>query len=78
MSDRFLTYWFKGLDQALAELDDMSTGTLMSCCGQACSDSYSKQIYLAEYRAADTLDDFIDRLDSVKRCSQFRKTPRLN
>lgn len=59
MSDRFLTFWFRGLQTSLSQLDEQSIDTLMTHCGQACSDSYPKRVYLEEYRAADTLDGFL-------------------
>jgi hypothetical protein len=63
MSDNFLTHWFHGLDQALGELDDRSLGALMTRCGRACSESFSKQVYLEQYREAADLDDFLARLN---------------
>ena len=62
MSDNFYSYWFKGLDQALNELDDRGVDVLMTNCGRACSDSYPKQVYVEQYRAARDLDDFLVRL----------------
>lgn len=63
MREHFLPYWFRGFDQSLAKLDDTAIDTLMARCGRACSDSYPKQVYIDAYRASETLDAFIARLN---------------
>ncbi|MBN1777000.1 MAG: hypothetical protein JW811_02655 [Clostridiales bacterium] len=63
MSAPFLSHWFRGFDRSLEKLDERSLDTLMTHCGQACSDSYTKQIYIEAYGASDTLDAFIERLN---------------
>lgn len=63
MSGRFLTFWFRGLQASLSELDEQSVEKLMTRCGRACSDSYPKQIYKEAYRSADSLDGFLEELN---------------
>lgn len=64
MDNPFYRHWFSGFGQALSDLDDQSIDALMSHCGRACSDSYSKQVYIEAYRAADTLDALIAGLNN--------------
>jgi hypothetical protein len=63
MSSNFYTHWWKGFGLALDELDDSALGTLMAHCGRGCSASFSKQVYLEQYRAAEDLDDFLEKLN---------------
>ncbi|HPF87804.1 MAG TPA: hypothetical protein PK537_07085 [Candidatus Limiplasma sp.] len=65
MGDTFFTHWFQGLSQALTEVDDAALDTLMTRCGQGCSDSFSKQVYIDQYRTADDLDDFLEKLNQA-------------
>jgi hypothetical protein len=65
MDYTFLSLWFSGLDRALSELDEKGLDTLMTHCGRACSDSYPMQVYLDAYRASDSLDAFIARLNGA-------------
>ena len=73
MRDPFLTFWFRGLEKALSQLDTHGIDTLMTHCGQACSDSYPKQVYMEEYRAADTLDGFLAGLTRRFDGAAFRR-----
>ncbi len=73
MSDRFLKFWFRGLEAALSQLDEKSALTVMTHCGQACSDSYPKQIYLEAYRVADSLDGFLEELSRRFEEAVFRR-----
>lgn len=63
MSDRFLAHWFQGFNQSLSALDERGVDALMTNCGRACSESFSRQIYMEQYEAAADLDDFVDRLN---------------
>lgn len=62
MSKEFFSYWFKGLDKAISKLDDKNVEIMLSECGKACSESYTKQIYIDEYAKAKNLEDFLVRL----------------
>ena len=62
MKDKFLDYWFSGFNKSIELLDDEARVNIFRECGKACSDSYTKQIYIEEYNAAKSLDDFLDRL----------------
>jgi hypothetical protein len=73
MSGDFLTFWFRGLQTALSQMDERSVDTLMAHCGRACSDSYPKQIYEEAWRAADTLDGFLDGLNQRFGETAFRR-----
>jgi len=33
-------------------------------CGKSCSDSYTKQIYIDEYKSSQSLDEFLHRLET--------------
>ena len=60
--DSFLKHWFSGFCRALDALDENSRTLLLTECGKACSDSYTKQIYLDAYTNAESLDVFFDNL----------------
>ncbi len=63
MAGSFLAHWFRGFEQALSGMDGRSLDALMTNCGRACSESYSRQVYAEQYRAAKDLDDYLDRLN---------------
>lgn len=65
MDEPFYRHWFHGFDQYLADADAVSLDALMTHCGRACSESYSKQVYLDAWRASQTLNAFIMRLNEV-------------
>ena len=62
MKDKFLDYWFDGFNKSIELLDDEARENIFRECGKACSDSYTKQIYIDEYSSSDTLNDFLERL----------------
>jgi len=62
MEDIFLSHWFKGFEEALEQMDTPSRNALLTQCGKACSNSYSRQIYIEEYRGASGIPDFLLRL----------------
>jgi len=62
LKDKFLDYWFDGFNKSIEQLDNEARENIFRECGKACSDSYTKQIYLDEYNSAKSLNDFLDRL----------------
>ena len=62
MKDKFFDYWFNGFNKSIELLDDEARENIFRECGKACSDSYTKQIYIEEYSAANSFEDFLDRL----------------
>ena len=62
MKESFFRYWFKGFEEALDNMDENDRKEIFKHCGRACSDSYTKQIYIDEYAKADCVNDFIARL----------------
>ena len=62
MKDKFLDYWFAGFNKSIEQLDDKAREKIFKECGKACSDSYTKQIYIDEYNSSASLKDFLDRL----------------
>lgn len=62
MNKVFFAYWFKGLNKALSKLNDESIDTMLTECGKAYSESYTKQIYIDEYKKAKDLNDFLTHL----------------
>ena len=49
MKESFFRYWFKGFEEALDNMDENDRKEIFKHCGRACSDSYTKQIYIDEY-----------------------------
>jgi len=64
MADNFLKHWFMGFERFVQNLDDESRENIFKECGKSCSDSYTKQIYMEEYSASQSIDDFLCRLKS--------------
>ena len=62
MKELFFKYWFKGFDEALDNINENDKNEIFKYCGRACSDSYTKQIYVDEFVKADNINDFIKRL----------------
>jgi len=62
MKDSFLSHWFGGFEAALEQMDQRSRDDLLAECGKACSGSYTRQIYVDEYRDAKDISDFLTRL----------------
>ena len=62
MKGKFLEYWFAGFNKSIELLDDEAREKIFRECGKACSDSYTKQIYIDEYNSSDSLGDFLERL----------------
>jgi hypothetical protein len=60
--DNFLTYWFAGFQKALSRIDDKSKKKILKECGQACSDSYTRQVFLDAKSNAASESEFIDNL----------------
>lgn len=65
MSDNFYKHWFRGLDTALAEMDERGADLVMAHCGRACSESFSRRVYLEQFANARDLDDFLDKLNTA-------------
>jgi len=62
MADTFLKYWFKGFGRFIENLDDDNRASIFKECGQSCSESYTKQIYIEEYNASTDFNDYLDKL----------------
>jgi len=62
MADNFLKYWFKGFERYINNLDDNSRKSVFKECGESCSESHSKKIYIDEYNASLNFEDFLERL----------------
>ena len=62
MKDEFLKYWFEGFERSIQEIDDEARNNIFKECGKSCSASYTKQIYIDEYNASQTFDEFLARL----------------
>lgn len=53
--DNFLKYWFGGFKASLNHIDETSRNEIFKECGKACSDSYTRQVYIDAKK--DTHDD---------------------
>ena len=62
MTDRFLKYWFEGFESSIKNLDDENRKNIFKECGKSCSNSYTKQIYIDEYKSSQSIDEFLSRL----------------
>jgi len=78
MKDPFLSHWFSGFEAALEQMDQKNQRILLAQCGKACSNSYTRQIYIEEYRAASDILDFLARLKERFPESDYRVTDEGN
>lgn len=62
MDNHFYSYWFSGLTCALTEMDTVSRSAVLTHCGRACSNSYTKAIYVEEFALSKTINEFLIRL----------------
>ena len=62
LSDAFLKYWFKGFENAINHMNINDSEAILKQCGRACSDSYTKQVYIEEYAHSKSIEDFLNRL----------------
>ncbi len=44
--DNFLKHWFGGFEEAIIAMDEESRNSILAKCGRACSDSYTRQVFL--------------------------------
>ena len=64
MADNFMKHWFDGFKRSLQSLDDVNRQSVLKECGKSCSDSYTKQIYMDEYKASQSINDFLCKLET--------------
>jgi len=58
----FLHHWFKGFEKAVDRMPEPDRNAIWKECGRACSDSYTKQIYIDVYARSESLRDFCGHL----------------
>ena len=65
MSDAFLRHWFKGLERSLCRMTEEDRNAVWRECGKACSDSYTKQVYVDAYARSENIRGFLARLQDA-------------
>lgn len=71
----FLQYWFGGLVQGLAELDEPARQNLLHRCGVACAHSYTVRIFQEAWREAGAdVDSFLHNLSLRLPGAHYEKT----
>jgi hypothetical protein len=60
--DNFYKYWFGGFEEALNKLDDNNRKLILKECGNACSDSYTRQVFLDAKRKSGSVEEFLEEL----------------
>lgn len=60
--DNFFKYWFNGFQTSLDQIDDISRKQILKECGKACSNSYTKQVYLNAKNNSSNEEQFIEEL----------------
>lgn len=60
--DEFFKYWFSGFESSLDMIDEASRKQIFTVCGKACSNSYTKQIYLNAKNNSKSEEEFINEL----------------
>jgi len=61
-SDAFLRHWFKGFEKSIHRMKPEDRDAVWKECRRACSDSYSKQMYVDAYARSENIRDFCARL----------------
>lgn len=64
MQKNFYKHWFSGFENALTKIDSNALNTLFIECGKACSKSYTKEIYIEEYKLSNNMSHFLKRLSN--------------
>jgi len=62
MAETFLQYWFEGFERSIQKIDGKSREDIFRECGKSCSDSYTRQVYVDEYKASHNIDEFLSNL----------------
>lgn len=62
MGNDFLKYWFNGFEASLNKIDDRDREIIFEECGKACSNSYTRKIYLDEYKNSSSINEFLEQL----------------
>ena len=62
VAETFLQYWFEGFERSIQNLDGESREEFFRECGKSCSDSYTRQVYVDEYKASRNIDEFLSKL----------------
>jgi len=65
MDTQFLKHWLNGFDRSLADLDGENREKLLQACGEACSNSYSRNVYMRAYDLSNDIDSFIEHLNEA-------------
>ncbi len=60
--DNFLKHWFGGFEEAINTMDEESRNGILAKCGRACSDSYTRQVFLDAIKCARDDAAFFDSL----------------
>lgn len=60
--DNFLKYWFGGFDASLSHIDETSRNKIFKECGKACSNSYTRQVFMDAKKEAHDDKDFFAAL----------------
>jgi hypothetical protein len=60
--DNFWKYWFSGFQASLNQIDENSRKQIFKECGKACSNSYTKQVYLNAKNNSGNEEEFIEEL----------------
>jgi len=62
MERDFYHYWFNGFEESLININENDKNTILKYCGKACSESYTKDIYINVYKNSQNLNDFVNKL----------------
>ena len=62
MERDFYHYWFNGFEESLKNICENDKNILFKNIGKACSDSYTRDIYINEYNESENIYDFIVKL----------------
>lgn len=72
MNEKFFQYWFKGFEKSLASMDSDNRKLLLHNCGNECSNSFSKRIYMNGKHLSDDIAQFLEYLKNHFREIDFQ------
>jgi hypothetical protein len=70
----FLRYWFTGLMQGLGNVDETARAQILQACGQACTDSYTGQVFREVRQQSPDLDSFLQNLQQRFPGARYERT----
>ncbi len=70
--EKFFRYWFSGFESGLKNIDSGSGNKVLQCCGEACADSYTRDIFRQAKVKSSNLGEFLKNLSKKFPAARYR------